>query len=285
MFHGYRHDEDRAALVSRIGSTGCGEEIVQMIYKTMLRLCKIPPGNYRLYVSVLFVQCYENDEMFSQPVYVVKGEGVTVNFIDTMARRYKSWTDFKDNNRWNAMDIGTPFNGYYSCSPDGITYDKEANALVEFTVTPAKKGLHKLIGILDGTSTVIAIVSGVVGIASLFTPVGWVCVGTIASYTSVAAMGAAGYGLVRSTYQIVDKAKHDEDMLSLDSFVLYGSLALTVMDLTFSFGTLKVAPKGVREFLTRTLVKKMKIGVDAAVCAAMAVVKQWKSFYQKRKID
>lgn len=165
-------------------------------------------------------------------------------FIDASCRVYKSWDDFKENNKLPECQVAYPKNGEFNI-------DKNGTILVDYQDSPACSTLKAVTKGADITASVIGVGTTIVGIVGLFTPL----TAPIA-IASLVAGGATGvYGAGRSVAQLVDRSEHEESISLADAEARLHWLNIATAPLAIAGGvatmtTQRVAASG--QLLSRT---------------------------------
>lgn len=91
-------------------------------------------------------------------------------YIDTSGRVYKSWIDYKDNNKLPECTMVLPKDGRYQADPSYPITEEYSTVWLEIVDSPACAWATKLSNGMDIASSVSGIAAIGLGIASLFTP-------------------------------------------------------------------------------------------------------------------
>ncbi|XP_033301916.1 uncharacterized protein LOC117206558 [Bombus bifarius] len=126
-------------------------------------------------------------------------------YIDMNGRIYKSWTDYKDNNTLPPCTMVLPKDGFYQPDTTYEITEKYSTVWLEIVESPACKPINTFLNVADTASSVISAAGVVLGVASLFTPIGPVVLG------ATACSGVTGAWTVsRSVKRLVNRRSHEE---------------------------------------------------------------------------
>lgn len=100
-------------------------------------------------------------------------------YIDMNGRIYKSWTDYKDNNTLPPCTMVLPKDGFYQPDATYEITEKYSTVWLEIVESPACKPINTFLNVADTASSVISAAGVVLGVASLFTPIGPVVLGRL----------------------------------------------------------------------------------------------------------
>ncbi|XP_072397360.1 uncharacterized protein [Diabrotica undecimpunctata] len=138
---------------------------------------------------------------------VEKGEACRI-FIDHGGRVYSNWQDYLTNNKLPESIMVLPKNGRYRVENDRVLLEKHE--------TPSSGVLNTVLRVGDLTSTLAGIGSGTLMFAGAVTSV----IGAPVLIGAAAVGATAGiYSIGRSTFGLVDKYTHDENLSIFNSEV------------------------------------------------------------------
>lgn len=184
----------------------------------------------KLLVGIIFVACKQDKAEYSVPIFrVFTGSDPTnpsdgCSYVDNQKRIYSSWSCWQSNNTMPELRYAYPQYGFFSCSKGcSYSYDSDEDPVIEFGYSPACNLTSSLFRSVDIIAGITSFGCGVIGIASLFTPVG----PAILFYSAISGGGSALYGASRAVARVVDKSIHGESLSDLESFTLYFSIAAT----------------------------------------------------------
>ncbi|XP_055897507.1 uncharacterized protein LOC106079435 [Biomphalaria glabrata] len=187
-------------------------------------------------IGFIFIYCKDDKKQYTLPLFSVfvgkdKDGRDLRNFVDPDGRTYKNWDDWKSSNRLPELEYCYPTRGFFTCSGgNDYTFDYDCDPDVEFGVSPASLISSKIIGSTDTITAITSIASGIVGIASLFTPLAPAVIITAA----VTGATSAGYGAVRGATRLFDKDTHGESLADFESMTLWLGIAAAPLSFTSS---------------------------------------------------
>ncbi|XP_071450144.1 uncharacterized protein [Hetaerina americana] len=175
-------------------------QICHLIYKE---------SNYAdVYIAFLFVIGKVHDKKYCIPVIKVRANGEIV-FFDSQGRRYRDWSDFRNNNYLPKSLVCYPLYGTYQP-------DKDNQVLLEFSLSPACALGSRVVKTLDKVTAVAGFGATAIGIAGLFATVAAPL--AIASGTAMAGCGI--YGFFRGSQQLHDRRTHKQTISPMNKDAL-----------------------------------------------------------------
>uniref|UniRef100_A0A914QYU9 DUF4781 domain-containing protein n=1 Tax=Panagrolaimus davidi TaxID=227884 RepID=A0A914QYU9_9BILA len=217
----------------------------QKIVDVILKVRK-QEGIYQLAVGIILIYCKENEKEFSVPIFrVYTGENNSSKYVDIQCRIYESWNDWKENNHLPKLRYCYPKNGYFSCSDKSHMFDPDLDPVVEYGTSPACKLSSQIARIGDITASIGALGAGVIGIATLFTPVGWIGAPVILACETVGGVSSI-YGFGRAIDRLVDKNRHGESLTDFESTTLWISVAAAPLHYISSLANAKLVAGATR---------------------------------------
>ena len=173
-----------------------------IVFQKMYELS--PTASIKLYKTMIYIHVNEKNQGPTIAFKFRSKEGYV--WIDASCRVYKSWNDFKNNNKLPECKIAYPKDGV-------IDIGNDEKVQVEFGESPACSTAAQVVKGTDITATVIGVGTTVLGIVGLFTPV----TAPLAIAGFIAGGTTGLYGAARSTHQLVDRAIHEESISLADS--------------------------------------------------------------------
>ncbi|CAI2344255.1 unnamed protein product [Caenorhabditis sp. 36 PRJEB53466] len=227
---------------------------------------KAPEKKFKL--GFVFVFCKEGEKEYQVPLFRLLWETKnSVDFsryIDTSMRVYESAQDWKDNNHLPMMKYCYPTTfSYTRHSGWSYEYDPTKEITVEFNTSPACNLASRIARVAD---VIITAVGMTVGVAAIFTPVGFISGPVLLSV----GVGSAGWGVGRASQRLIDKANHGESLSDLESTLLWLSIAAAPLNFLNGFvgARLAAGAAGGRIFsqthrVLATLLMLTVVGVDS----------------------
>uniref|UniRef100_A0A914PDA3 DUF4781 domain-containing protein n=1 Tax=Panagrolaimus davidi TaxID=227884 RepID=A0A914PDA3_9BILA len=118
-------------------------------------------------------------------------------------------------------------------------FDPARDPVVEYGTSPACKLSSRIARMFDTTASIGALGAGVIGIATLFTPVGWIGAPVLLACEIVGGASAT-YGLGRAADRLVDKSRHGESLTDFESATLWISVAAAPLHYVSSLANAKL---------------------------------------------
>jgi hypothetical protein len=172
------------------------------LYQKMYDLS--PTAEIRVFKTMIYIYV---DEKHQGPTIAFKFKSRKgYVFIDASCRVYKSWQDFKENNKLPECKVAYPNNGTFEVNDDG-------KVIVSFLDSPACSTGTQVLKVTDVTAAVAGVGTTAVALAGLFFPLtAPVSIGLLISG------GATGvYSAGRSIAGLVDRSQHEESISLADS--------------------------------------------------------------------
>uniref|UniRef100_A0A8R1I3I6 DUF4781 domain-containing protein n=1 Tax=Caenorhabditis japonica TaxID=281687 RepID=A0A8R1I3I6_CAEJA len=159
----------------------------------------------------------------------------TNRYIDTACRVYDSADDWKNNNTMPMMKYCHPKNLFYTCHPEyTYKFDPDEEPTLGFNTSPACDLSSRIFRSAD---VVVSVVGMSVGVASLFTPAGF-----ISGPILLGVGGTSGvYGFGRAIHRLYDKGSHGESLSDLESVLLFLSIAASPLHVLSGFANARLA--------------------------------------------
>ncbi|XP_076179969.1 uncharacterized protein LOC143153070 [Ptiloglossa arizonensis] len=177
----------------------------------------------QLHTGIVFVSCLVSKTAYTVPIFRVRiNKSEESYFVDLQTRVYKSWKDWEENNVLPMMKYCYPRYGFYTCSGNNsYEFDIDCDVDLTFGTSPSCNVTARTGKVLDVGAGGIGLVTGVIGIAAMFTPVAPVvllCAGAAGTTSAI-------YGAGRSIHRLVDKGTHEQSLLDLESILCGLSIA------------------------------------------------------------
>lgn len=214
-------------------------ENAREILKLILDIHKDKNGSSKkLLAGIIVIACKQEETEYSVPLFSVFtgcdpcNPHAARSYVDTQRRTYSSWEDWKNNNTMPMLKYAYPRRGFFtSATSCKYEFDEKKDPDIEFATSPACKLSTRIFGTTDVVAGITSFGCGVIGVASLFTPIG----PAILLTSAIAGGSSAVYGTSRAVVRIADKGSHGEAMTDLESFTLYFSIAATPLHFATSF--------------------------------------------------
>ena len=210
-----------------------GNEILKIILKVHNEnRCK-----KSLLVGIIVVACKQEESEYVLPIFSVfidddpKVASAKRVYIDTQQRVYSGWDDWKSNNNMPMLKYAYPRRGFFTCSSHcRYEFDPEKDPDIEFGTSPACDLSARIFRQTDTVTGITAFACGVIGVASMFTPIGPAVLLT----SAICGGSSATYGTTRAVIRLYDKGTHGESLTDIESFTLWFSIAATPLHFTSS---------------------------------------------------
>ncbi|KAI2807891.1 hypothetical protein BLOT_005831, partial [Blomia tropicalis] len=210
-----------------------GNEILKIILKVHNEnRCK-----KSLLVGFIVVACKQEESEYVLPIFSVfidddpKVASAKRVYIDTQQRVYSGWDDWKSNNNMPMLKYAYPRRGFFTCSSHcRYEFDPEKDPDIEFGTSPACDLSARIFRQTDTVTGITAFACGVIGVASMFTPIGPAVLLT----SAICGGSSATYGTTRAVIRLYDKGTHGESLTDIESFTLWFSIAATPLHFTSS---------------------------------------------------
>ncbi|CAL4122645.1 unnamed protein product [Meganyctiphanes norvegica] len=204
------------------------------------KILEISKSRKEVKVSFLIIACKKEDSEFSLPIICVLAGRVNNKdirqFVDNQGRIYKSWDDWKQNNTLPMLKYAYPTSGFLSCCEDKYEFDAERDPCVSFDTSPQCNLWTRILRQTDTASGITSLSCGVIGIASMFTPVGPV----VLLGSAVCGGSSAAYGSARGACRLYDKGKHGESLVDLESMTIWLGIIATPLHAGTSIANYKL---------------------------------------------
>lgn len=166
----------------------------------------------RLLVGIIVIACKQEESEYPLPIFSIFTGDDPYNahaaraYVDTQLRTYSSWDDWKENNTLPMLKYAFPSRGFFSSS-SGCGYEFDANKKpdVEFGTSPACNLSSRIFGTTDTVAGITSLACGIIGVASLFTPIG----PAILLGSAIGGSSSAVYGTSRAVVRLYDKGKNN----------------------------------------------------------------------------
>jgi hypothetical protein len=217
-----------------------------------------PTAEIKLFKTMIYIYINEEKEGPTIAFRFKSKDGYV--FIDASCRVYKSWSDFKENNKLPECQVAYPRDGEFNV-------DKDGNVLVDYEESPACSTLKAVTKVTDITASVVGVGTTIVGIVGLFTPL----TAPIAIASLVAGGTTGLYGAGRSIGQLVDRSEHEESISLADAEARLHWLNIATAPFAIAGGiatmaTQRVAASG--QLLSRTA----EVLVNTAIFSIFCVI-------------
>lgn len=164
----------------------------------------------RILVGIIVIACKQEETEYVLPIFSIFTGCDPTNphaaraYVDTQKRTYESWEDWKINNTMPMLKYAYPRRGFFtsalSCSYE---FDSDKDPDVEFGTSPACNLSSRIFGTTDTLAGVTSLACGVIGVASMFTPIGPAVLLTSAYVGGSSAV----YGTSRAVVRLYDKGQ------------------------------------------------------------------------------
>lgn len=198
---------------------------------------KKKPSAKQVLVGIIFIACKQEDVEYLMPIFSVFTGHDPYNphasraYVDAQKRVYNNWEDWKTNNTMPMLKYAFPRRGFFTSSPNhNYEFDEEKEPDVEFASSPACSTTSRVLGTTDTVTGLTALGCGVIGLASMFTPIG----PSVLMASMYGGISSAIYGSTRAGVRLYDKGTHGESMKDLESFALMFSIIATPLHFTSS---------------------------------------------------
>ncbi|XP_028048403.2 uncharacterized protein LOC105832085 isoform X1 [Monomorium pharaonis] len=174
-------------------------------------------------------------------------------YIDTNARVYKTWADYKKNNNLPQCTMVVPKDGFYQADPDYPITEEYSTVWLEIMDSPACTWKAKICNGIDIASSVIGIGTVGLGVASLLTPLAPVVI-----VSGIAATGVtSAWTLGRNSQHLVDRSSHKESvhLFNKEAFPHYLGIAGTTFGLGAVGGSVIISNVAARGMTVNTFAK------------------------------
>lgn len=169
------------------------------------------PTAKQVLVGMIFIACKQEKMEYVLPIFSVftghdpENAFAARSYVDTQKRVYGSWEDWKSNNTMPMLKYAYPRRGFFTASRAcSYEFDAEKDPDIEFGTSPACDVTSRIFGTTDVVTGLTALGCGVIGIASMLTPIG----PAILLTTAIAGSSSAVYGTSRAVVRLVDKGKN-----------------------------------------------------------------------------
>lgn len=171
----------------------------------------------RLLVGIIVVVCKQEEAEFPLPIFSVfcgcdpMNPHAARSYVDTQRRTYKSWVDWEESNTLPMLKYAFPRRGFFTCSTNcSYEFDVNKEPDIAFGTSPACNLSSRIFGTTDTVAGVTSLACGIIGIASMFTPIGPAVLLT----TAITGTSSAAYGTSRAVVRLYDKGRYRKIIFS-----------------------------------------------------------------------